>query len=384
MNRVSDLMQRAQAVTSLSDFGEDSFREGLDLLVRSSDHEARLTERGRIGFDIQIIDLLANRLQIEHWYKKHPEIDEQEIVAPLIGLGLPRTGSTALSCLLAEDPNVRCIRNWEASMPCPPPETATELTDPRIAIAQRMVLKRQEMFPRKMAMLPSSATMPTECQTYMGYDFKTQLFQALWQVPSYADWLNHQADLVPTYRYVKRVLKLLQWRCPPGRWRLKNPSHIVFIEALDKVFPDAHYWMTHRDIGNVIPSVADLYYELIKASSDDVDKNYLSALNTDWCELGMRKVIAFRDSGNDHRFFDIQFGPFMKDPFPIIARLYDFLGEELTAEAFTRMQAWRRNTPRDQHGEHSYHAADFGIDLTQLRERFRFYTERFDVAVTVA
>jgi hypothetical protein len=375
-------MQRAQSATALDDFGDDPFREGLERLVESADREARLSERGRIGFDMQIADLLANRLQVEHWYRLHPEIDEQQIVAPLIGLGLPRTGSTALSCLLAEDPQVRSIRNWEASMPCPPPETATELSDPRIAIAHQMVLKRQQMFPRKMAMLPSSATMPTECQTYMGYDFKSHLFQALWQVPAYADWLNHEADLVPTYRYVKRVLKLLQWRCPPHRWRLKNPSHIVFIDALDQVFPDARYWMTHRDIGKVIPSVADLYHELIKASSDDVDKAYLGELNSHWCELGMRRVIAFRDAGNESRFFDIHFAPFQKDPFPIIAQLYRFLGEAFTPEARQRMQTWRRDTPRDQHGEHHYDAADFGIDAAQLRERFRFYTERYGIAVS--
>lgn len=373
-------MQRARSATSLDDFGDDSFREGLERLVASADREARLTERGRMGFDLQLVDLLANRLQIEHWYRLHPEIDEQQIVAPLIGLGLPRTGSTALSCLLAEDPGVRSIRNWEAMTPCPPPDKASELTDPRIAAAHRMVLKRQEMFPRKKAMLPSSATMPTECQTYMGYDFKSQLFQALWQVPRYADWLNHEADLVPTYRYVKRVLKLLQWRCPPTRWRLKNPSHIVFIDALHAAFPDARYWMTHRSIDKVIPSVADLYYELIRASSDDVDKTYLGALNIEWCELGMRKLIAFRDAGNDHRFFDIHFAPFQQDPFPILAQLYAFLGEDFTPQARTRMEAWRRDTPRDQHGEHRYDAAEFGIDPGQLRQRFRFYTERFGVA----
>ncbi|WP_428310653.1 sulfotransferase family protein [Hydrocarboniphaga sp.] len=382
MSRVSELLRQARSTSALDDFGEDSFREGLERLVDAVDREARLSERGRIGFDLQVVDLLVNRLQVEHWYRLHPEIDEQQIVAPLIGLGLPRTGSTALSCLLAEDPQVRSIRNWEALMPCPPPETATEFSDPRIEIAQRLVLKRQQMFPRKMAMLPSSATMPTECQTYMGYDFKSHLFQALWQVPSYARWLNHDADLVPTYRYVKRVLKLLQWRCPPHRWRLKNPSHIVFIDALDEVFPDARYWMTHRDIGKVIPSVADLYHELIRASSDQVDKTYIGELSAHWCELGMRKLIAFRDAGNDSRFFDIHFVPFQKDPFTAIAKLYQFLGEPLGAEALERMQAWRRDTPRDQHGEHHYDAADFGIDLGQLRERFAFYTERFGIAVS--
>jgi hypothetical protein len=230
------------------------------------------------------------------------------------------------------------------------------------------------------AMLPSSATMPTECQTFMGYDFKSHLFQALWRVPSYADWLNREADLVPTYRYVKRVLKLLQWRCPPRRWRLKNPSHIAFIDALHDVFPDARYWMTHRDIGKVLPSVADLYYELMRASSDDVDKHYLGALNSDWCERGMRKVIAFRDAGHEHRFFDIHFAPFQADPFPIIERLYDFLGEDFTPQTRERMAVWRRDTPRDQHGEHRYDAADFGLEPARLRERFRFYTQRFGVA----
>lgn len=382
MTSAAQLLQRAQDLTSLSDFGEDSFREGLEILIASIDAEARLTERGRIGFEMQMVDLLSQRLQIENWYHLHPEIEEQQIVAPLIGVGLPRTGSTALAFLLAEDPAVRSIRNWEAMSPCPPPESATQFTDPRIELAHQLVLKRQELFPRKIMMLPSSATAPTECQAQMGYDFKTQLFQALWQVPSYAEWLNHKADLVPTYHYVKRVLKLLQWHCPPDRWRLKNPSHIVFIRALDQVFPDARFVMTHRDIGKVIPSVSDLYFELARASSDQVDKAYLGALNTDWCYAGMQRMIEFRELGNEHRFFDIHFAPFQKDPFPILEKLYEFLGEEFTPEARTRMRAWRENTPRDKHGDHSYDAADFNIDLKQLREKFRFYTERFGIAVS--
>jgi hypothetical protein len=354
------------------------------VLVNAGDKEARFTERGRSGFEMQIVGLLCNRLQVEDWYRRHPEIDEQQIVAPLIGLGLPRTGSTALSCLLAEDPAVRSIRNWEAHAPCPPPETATQLTDPRIAKAEQMMQRRDQMFPRMKLMVPSTATSPTECQTFMGYDFKSQLFQAFAQIPSYVQWLNHQADLVPTYRYVQRVLKLLQWRCPPRRWRLKNPSHCLFIDALAKVFPDARFWMTHRDVASVIPSVADLYLELTQASSDHVDKLWLGQVATEFCEAGMRRMIAFRDAGNDHRFFDVHFAPFMKDPFPILARLYAFLGEEFTPQARERMQAWRRNTPRDKHGDHRYDPAAFGLDVAQLRERFRFYSERFDVATAKA
>jgi hypothetical protein len=371
-------MERAKAGTSLDNFGEDSFREGLDILVDSIDTEARLNETGKAAFDAQIVGFLVSRLQIEDWYARHPEIDKEEIVAPLIGLGLPRTGSTALSALLAEDPAVRFIRNWEGIQPCPPPEKATEHSDPRIAAAEAMMARREVMFPRMKAMVPSTATGPVECQMFMGYDFKSQLFQAMAIIPAYTQWLNYKADLVPTYHYVKRVLKLLQWRCPPKRWRLKNPSHSVFIGALAQVFPDARYWMTHRDIAAVLPSVADLYYELIKASSDEVDKLYLGSSNAEWTELGLRRVIAFRDQGGqDHRFFDIHFAPFQKDPYPILEKLYAFLGEKLTDETRQRMEAWRRAMPREKHERTD--PAEFGIDLDAVRERFRFYTERFKV-----
>jgi hypothetical protein len=373
----AELIRQAQSATSLEDFGEDSFREGLEILVAAVDAEARLSPSGRAAYNAQLVDLLSNRLQIENWYRRHPEIDEEQIVAPLIGLGLPRTGSTAWSCLLAEDPAVRSIRNWEAQAPCPPPETATQFSDPRIGRAQLSMDRRSALFPRMKMLVPSTATSPTECLTFMAYDFKSQLFQAFVQVPSYVEWLNHKADLVPTYRYVKRVLKLLQWRCPPTRWRLKSPMHSLFIDALAKVFPDARFWMTHRDIAKVIPSVADLYYELTRAFSDEVDKAAIGAMTVDFCELGMRRMMSFREAGNDHRFFDVNFKALQKDPWPLIAQLYDFLGEELTPQALQRMEAWRRNTPRDKHGEHHCDPAEFGLDPALLRRRFGFYSERW-------
>jgi hypothetical protein len=294
----------------------------------------------------------------------------------LIGLGLPRTGSTALACLLAEDPAVRSIRTWESMAPCPPPETATQDTDPRIAAAEASMVRRASLFPRMTAMLPSTATSPSECQLFMGLDFKSQLFCAFAEVPSYADWLCHRADLVPTYRYVKRVLKLLQWRCPPTRWRLKNPSHSLFIAALDEVFPDARFVMTHRDVAGVVPSSADLYYELRRGYSETVDLPAIGRETSASCELGMRRMIAFRDGGNEQRFFDIAFAPFQQDPFPILAELYAWLGEPLTAETLARMEAWRRDTPRPESYERTP-ADRFGLDGAALRARFALYSRRF-------
>lgn len=379
MGRVSDLVDAAKAATGLSDFGGDGFREGLERLVASADTEARLNEAGRSQFDGMCVMLLMKRLEVEDWYARHPEIEEQEIIAPTMILGLPRTGSTALHCQLGEDPAVRVMRNWECMNPCPPPERATYDTDPRIAVMEEQMKLRDRLTPRMKQMLPSTATSPTEDQLTMGYDFKSQIFQASFRIPSYVDWFNNGADLVPTFEYVKRVLKLLQWRCPPTRWRLKNPTYSLFIDSLDKVFPDARYVMTHRDVANVIPSVADLYFEMGRITTDEPDKHWMGAVMAESCELGMRRMIAFRDAGNERRFFDIAFAPFQKDPFPILERLYAFLGEPFSDEARARIGAWRENTPRDKHGRHEYDAADFGLSKERLREQFAFYTERFNV-----
>ncbi|MCE7795079.1 sulfotransferase [Sphingobium sufflavum] len=377
MESAAALMDRARTATALDDFGEDSFREGLEKLVDATRREARLTPMGTAAFSGQIVDYLSRRLEVEHHYARNPEIDEQEIVAPLIGIGLPRTGSSALACLLGADPAVRSIRNWEAMQPCPPPDSATERDDPRIAAAEASMVRRAQLFPRMTGMLPSTATSPSECQTFMGQDFKSQIFQAFVHIPTYVDWLNHEADLVPTYTHVKRILKLLQWHRPPHRWRLKNPSHSLFINALTQVFPDARFVMTHRDVAQVIPSVADLYYELHSAFSDDVDTRAIGDTTATFCELGMRRMIGFRDAGQDHRFFDIHFAPFQADPLAVIERLYAWLGEALTEDARAGMQAWRAEKPVAGQAYERNVMGLFGFTPDALHEQFRFYADRF-------
>ena len=118
-----DLMAEARNETGLDDFGDDSFREGLELLVRSLQHEAKLNAMGQEAMRGRVVSLLSQRLQIEDWFRRHPRSARSRSSRPLIGLGLPRTGSTALSFLLAEDPRTRSLRLWESAAPAPPPST---------------------------------------------------------------------------------------------------------------------------------------------------------------------------------------------------------------------------------------------------------------------
>ena len=101
--RIDDLVARACAETGLEDFGGDTWREGLEVLVGSALAESRFNDFGEQMFYRGLVHTLANRLRIEDWFARHPEIDEQEVSVELLGVGFPRTGSTALSHLLGED-----------------------------------------------------------------------------------------------------------------------------------------------------------------------------------------------------------------------------------------------------------------------------------------
>jgi hypothetical protein len=138
-------------------------REALHVLVQSANEESELSPESDAVFAGMIGALLRRRLQIEQCYAEHPEIGDQEIESVLFGLGLPRTGSTALSYLLAQDPGVRNLRQWEASQPTPPPELANEDQDPRFLAAKEMMNGLGEMPSEIKSMLPSSPDGPAEC-----------------------------------------------------------------------------------------------------------------------------------------------------------------------------------------------------------------------------
>jgi len=369
-----ELLAAAQAETGLDDFGDDSFREGLERLVRSLRAEARLNDLGEVVLPHLITNLLAQRLRIEDWYRRHPEIDDEPVDAPLIGLGLPRTGSTAVSFLLAEDPHARSLRQWEAAAPCPPPSTVAG-PDPRIAEAEAAAAARAELAPRMAALVPSSPTGPEECQDLMALDFRAHYFQAFAHVPSYSAWLR-DADLTSTYAYERRVLKLLQWGAPARPWRLKCPSHLLWLDALDRVFPDARFVMTHRDPVEVIVSVVDVYVEVGQQFSRDLDLAYLGELNVDHWTTAMERLLAFRDAGADDRVYDMGFEAVQADPVAEVGKLYAWLGEPVTPEFEAGMRRWwADHAARREPNVHPDPAA-FGLDLDEVGRRFAGYTAR--------
>ncbi len=366
MESYKTLLDIAESETGLTDFGPNSFREGLEILVNALNGEAKLNAIGEKVIRDRVVGHLKQRLHIEDWYRRHPEIDDEQIVKPLIGISLPRTGSTALSFLLAEDPHARSLRRLEAAQPCPPPCTlkAEEKIDHDTAMRQQAGLKTHT---------PSGDDAPAECQDLMSLDFKSQMFLAFAQVPSYADWLL-DADLTSTYLYERRALKLLQWRMPKKSWRLKCPTHLIYLEHLHKAFPDARFVMTHRDPADVMLSVIDVYADIVGKFTDHLDIHYLAELNIQHWSIGMQRALAFREHGdNDARFYDIHFRAMHNDPIGEVRGLYEWLGQPVSAEFEAGMARWWKENSENREPSSKKSASDYGVDLEHVRGLFTDY-----------
>lgn len=365
MTTAKDLLAIARSRTGLHDYGDDAFREGLEVLVGSLGAEARLNTRGEEFIYHRISGYLAQRLQVEDWYRRHPEIEEVPVASPLIGIGLPRSGSTALSFLLAQDPQVRYLRKWESAQPCPPPSTVRG-EDPRVPPDRgEMVGTRYHV--------PVDGHGPMECHELMALGFASHLFQSLAQIPRYSTWLVEKADLTAALRYERRVLKLLSWGGPVRPWRLKCPSHVLWLDHLAAVFPDAHFVMTHRDPTDVLLSVADLYADIIGTFTDHLDRPYIGALNVEHWSLGMARTLRYRAAGNEHRFHDVDFHTMQHHPIGEIERLYTRLGLEVSEDFARRMRDWWTHAAAERAPSSHADADEFGIDPDRIRPLFADY-----------
>jgi hypothetical protein len=372
-----ELEADAREQTGLTDFGDGYHREGLERLVASMNEEGELTEigelmqRGRLGAH------LVARLQVEATYREHPEIEEQQVEGPVFVIGLPRTGTTALSQLVAADPQFRSLRLWESGAPVPPPETATEHTDPRIAATEAGLAMMNEAFPLMQTMYHSEATTASECQDLMGMSFRTVHFDGSARVPSYMAWVT-ECDMRGTYEYHRRVLRLLQWHCPPRLWHLKTPVHMFALDALLDVYPNARFLWSHRDPAMVIGSVCSLIHYTRSWSSDRDDAAQLGPEMTErWAEA-VGRAMDFRARVGDERFADVSFASLQTDPIGALAASYERIGLEFSDRSRAAVARWGEHHEPGSHGSHSYELTDFGIDADAVRAMFAPYIAEYD------
>jgi hypothetical protein len=372
-----ELEDGACAATGLEDFGSSYYREGLERIVAALNTEADLNDMGRVIQHATTSNALIQRLKIEETYTRYPEIDDQVIGGPVFVIGLPRTGTTALSQLVAADPQFRSLRMWESQAPTPPPEAATQHSDPRIAQAAAGLKMLDDMFPLMKTMYNSEPTAPTECQDLMGMSFRTFHFDGAVRASGYLEWLMN-CDMRETYTFHRRVLKLLQWHCPPTLWHLKTPVHMFALDALVEAYPNAKFLWSHRDPAKVMASVCSIIQYVRSWSSDRNDAEELGAEQVDsWVE-GVRRAMDFRNRVGDDRFADVSFADLQTDPVRTLQTSYESLGLSFTDATLDSVKRWADGHRPGSRGAHDYDLADYGLTPEGVRERFADYLARYD------
>lgn len=375
------VLDEARAQTGLSDFGADDFRERLQIWLQALAEDADLGPIGRIGGRRDIVRYAANRLRFEDLLRRHPEIREVEIRAPIIIAGLPRSGTTHLLNLIAADSRLRSLPYWESVEPIPTPgeEPGEDGVDPRLARCRAGYAQQDAMMPLLKNMHDMTPEHVHEEIELQGLDFSSYELEWIATVPRWRDYyLAH--DQTPHYSYMRLVLQALQWMRGPDRWILKSPQHLEQLGPLIETFPDATVVLTHRDPVSVIQSAITMLTYGDRVRRRRVDPAAVAGYWIDRIEKLLRACVRDRDRLPADRSLDVVFHEFMADDVATVAKIYEIAGLEMTRAARSELDAYMKANPRGKHGQIVYDLkGDFGVDPDRLRERFRFYFERFPI-----
>lgn len=383
---MGSIADAAMKDTGLSDFGEGSFWQPLEVLLASLDREAQLHRLGRQIMRGRIVSMLSNRLRIEALYRERPTIERMQIVRPIVIAGLQRTGTTMLHRLLAADPRARALRSWEALFPAPLAGESTHGSFHRRALAKLSEVGLLGLAPDFFAVHPVESEAPEEDVLLLDHAFYTQAPEATAHVPTYARYIETH-DALPSYRYLLRLLKALSWQRSGQFWVLKTPHHLEFLAELLTVFPDALIVQTHRDPQATMGSFCSMVAHGRGVFSDHVEPR---EVGRHWLRKVRRMIdrsLAVRDSGaagpgaeaGAGSIIDVSYYDLLADPLAQVRRIYARAGLALTPEAEAAMRQVSERDVQNRYGKHVYRIRDFGLSRTQIEETFADYRKRFSI-----
>ena len=387
----NSLIETAKRNTGLDDFGDDDWREPFQVLIKSLEEESGLHLIGRLMARSDILMHLEGRLWIEDTYKKHPEIDEQQIVKPLLIMGQGRSGTTGLHNMLSNDPVNRSPMTWEALFPYPPPETATYHTDPRILKAKNRFEIWNRVTPEIIPMHDIAGDLATEPIHLHCMCFQSPLWFNLYGiVPTYTAYIGKRGS-VKAYEYEKRILKYLQWKCPGDRWVHKTPGYTDTWPDVLKVFPDAQFIWIHRDPIKALASAVSINGTIFWSRSDrtftstEVKDQYgdLEAMvSAPASAARFNRAIDWIEQGvvSKAQLCNVQYADFIKDPVGTARKIYDYFSIKVPESSFVTMQKHidDRMSMRKSRDSYQYEVGS-KEQIARERELYRRYQTYFSI-----
>lgn len=374
---LESLKLRAVTESGLDDFGPRDYEARLAVLLEAVASVPGLNDPGRVNLHAQFVQMLRNRLQLTDVLKRNPAIAEIELEPPVVIVGLPRTGTTHLHNLLSSTATFRTMPYWESVEPIPRRDEADLVPDPRIERAEQALQFANAAMPHFLLMheMAGADHVHEEIQL-LANDFSSMYFETLADLPGWRDYyLAH--DQTPHYAHLALQLKAMQFLRGGRRWLLKTPQHLEQLPVLDRVFPGLTTVITHRDPVAVVVSLAHMIAYTARMHRDPVPAEQLGQAWADRITVMLDQFMLDRDLLDPERSIDVRFDDFVADNLAVVERVYDAAGEDLDNDAHRSIQEYVDSHQRGHLGTIQYDAAQVGLDIDELRERFAPYVERF-------
>ena len=325
---------------------------------------------------------LADRLQLEQYFKDHPEAAQERIDLACAIIGLPRTGSTMVHRLLAASPKLTALWWWETAFPFPLPGEAMDDPAPRQEAAKGMVDWLLSEWPDFESIDPMDAMAINEEVVLLDRTFLSTTYDSMMPIHGYGHWQAEQ-DHEPAIRDLFRFMQVIQHqRVARGEvrrpWVFKTPHYVMgALAGLLKVWPDVKLVMTHRDVGDVLPSYCSMCASLSVNSSTSYRKEEQGAHWTRRFRDGLNRLEAIRATLSEGQVIDVAYRDTVTDPQGTGEKILAALGYAPDADDRQAMQQAIAANAREARPKHKYSAADFGLTPEGIAQDFADYHKKY-------
>ena len=364
----------------------DGVIDRLNAYVGAIEADEGLTQLIRGSLRARVVRLLRNRLSLTALLKRYPEIEAIEIEKPFIVVGMSRSGTTHLVNLLAADRRRRALPYWESQEPLPYPGRGPDVfgVDPRHSTAKADHEALLVSAPQTAAMHDRFPEAIEEEVEVLDLDFAAYVLEWHARVPG---WRNYYLELDQNrhYGYLKKVLQALTFFRGPRSWVLKSPQHCEQLGPLMATFPDATVAFTHRDPVAVIQSAITMMAYSDRLRRKTIDPDWLVEYWTDRVHRLLGACVRDRELVPAECSIDIGFHQLNGHELDLLGQLYSKADVDLNSSSRKAFQAYLDSNPRGKHGKIRYDLpGQFGVSADELRSRFDFYFDRFDVRPEVS
>jgi hypothetical protein len=367
------IIREARAIVGLSETDRGDVERNLARLVDAINTDAGVNALGEKRLHTAGVYCFINRLLLQQFLTTHEHLRDADVGPAIMIIGFPRTGSTKLQRLIAQDSRLDHMKFWEVVFPLAYPGEQ----DNEIRLKLINGLERELGQPELTAGHNLEAAEPEEELLLQKADFTVPNIRDHVAVPKWLDEMTRR-DARPRYDVIRQFIvgHKLQRGKNGMAWIFKNAYAAEHADVIAETFPNARLIFTHRDPVDWLCSVTSLVHKYRQLYAAPGDKQ---AIGTEflryWSDFTERAMHAC-ERVPANRLFHVCYRDMLTDPIAVIRDVYDFCGLEFSREAENSIRDYDDRNRQYQHGKHDYTREEFGLTKEGIDAAFSGYLAR--------